>query len=297
MIETDDMETLARRLETTGDYRVLRRLRPRDVFADAGDLPMKTAVLVDTETTGLDPAGDEIIELALLAFTYTADGRVIRVTGTLDQMQEPSGPIPPEITTLTGIDDSMVAGQAIDEAAVNALVAPAALVIAHNAGFDRRFCERRFEVFRTKAWACSQSEIDWAGEGVEGRRLGYLLNAVGLFHEGHRALEDCRALLEVLAAPLPRSRIPALAALLETARRPTVRFWAVDSPFDLKDILKARGYRWNDGGDGRPRAWWIDVPEADAVAEKRFLETEIYQHAVDLPETRITAFDRFSYRV
>jgi DNA polymerase-3 subunit epsilon len=32
--------------------------------------------------------------------------------------------------------------------------------------------------------------------------LGYLLNDYGLFHEGHRALDDCEALLEVLAQPL-----------------------------------------------------------------------------------------------
>ena len=118
-----------------------------------------------------------------------------------------------------------------------------------------------------------------------------------MFHDGHRALEDCRALLEILAAPLPRSGVSALAALLEAARRPTVRIWAVESPFDLKDSLKARGYRWNDGGDGRPRAWWIDVDETDVAAEKRFLETEIYQRDIDLPHTRITAFERFTDRV
>ena len=29
----------------------------------------------------------------------------------------------------------------------------------------------------------------------------------------------------------------------------------------MKDHLKARGYRWSDGSDGRPKSWWIEVAE------------------------------------
>lgn len=29
----------------------------------------------------------------------------------------------------------------------------------------------------------------------------------------------------------------------------------------MKDALKIRGYRWNDGSDGRPKSWWIEVAE------------------------------------
>jgi DNA polymerase-3 subunit epsilon len=45
----------------------------------------------------------------------------------------------------------MVAGQRIDEAAVSTFVANAVIVIAHNAGFDRKFAERYWPVFE-KAW-------------------------------------------------------------------------------------------------------------------------------------------------
>jgi hypothetical protein len=46
------------------------------------------------------------------------------------------------VTALTGITDEMVAGQRIDEAVVSAFVKDAVIVIAHNAGFDRKFAER-----------------------------------------------------------------------------------------------------------------------------------------------------------
>ena len=85
--------------------------------------------------------------------------------------------------------------------------------------------------------------------------------------------------------------------LLASARKTTWRIWAEDSPFELKDHLKARAYRWNDGSDGRPKAWYIDVPEDKAADEMAFLNKEIYQRNVELAVTRITARDRFSSRV
>ena len=107
--------------------------------------------------------------------------------------RQPARPISPEITALTGIDDAMVEGQAIDFEAVAGFAAPAALVIAHSAGFDRRFLERYSPVFQTKPWACSMSEIDWKAEGHEGTKLGYLAQGAGFFYDRHRATTDCLA--------------------------------------------------------------------------------------------------------
>ncbi len=53
-------------------------------------------------------------------------------------------------------------------------------------------------------------------------RLARLLNGVGYFHQADRAVDDCHALLEVLAFELPTTNAPALAILLETARRETI---------------------------------------------------------------------------
>ena len=92
----------------------------------------------------------------------------------------------------------MVAGQVIGRARLESLVADADLIVAHNAAFDRPFCEALSAVFADKAWACSVSEIDWSGRGFEGSKLGYLVGQAGLFHDGHRAVDDCFALLEVL---------------------------------------------------------------------------------------------------
>jgi DNA polymerase-3 subunit epsilon len=88
----------------------------------------------------------------------------------------------------------MVAGHVIDIGQLRVLIEPADLVIAHNAGFDRPFCEVFSPMFAGKAGACSVSEIDWSSRSFEGTKLGYLIGQAGYFHEGHRAVDDCFAL-------------------------------------------------------------------------------------------------------
>jgi DNA polymerase III subunit epsilon len=275
----------AHTLEASGEYRILRRLVPRPAIASRISVPgEKLAVIVDTETTGLDPTRDEVIEIGMVALSYSEDGRIGDVVGTFNALREPSVPITPEITRLTGITPDMVTGQTIDLDAVEAFLQPAHLIIAHNARFDRPFCERLTQGFALKPWACSHAEVSWSDFGFEGSKLGYLL-----LH----CVEDCHALLEVLAHPLPGNAGCAMFHLLTSARKTLVRLWAEGSPFEMKNELKKRGYRWNDGTDGRPKSWFIEVAEDAYEAELMFLRREIYRRDVEPFTQRITAFDRF----
>jgi DNA polymerase-3 subunit epsilon len=291
-----DFEAMAAALEETGDYRVLRRLRPWQAVLPVEGTPIRTGLMVDVETTGLDAARNEIIELAMVPFTYGLDGQIFEVGDAFNALRQPSESIPAEITVITGITDEMVAGKVIDPALVEAFIAPASLVIAHNASFDRRFLERFCAGFITKPWACSMTQVAWAEAGYEGTKLGYLAQASGFFYEKHRAIHDCLAAIELLARSLPTSGGSALGQLLQRARTPSWRIWAENSPYDFKDILKARGYRWNGDGNGSPKAWYIDVENSEREAEVAFLRAEIYQRDVDISPRRIDAYDRFSDR-
>jgi DNA polymerase-3 subunit epsilon len=292
-----DLAAMADALGKSTDYRVLRRLVPRTPFAPNIGQDTKTAVLLDTETTGLDAKRDEIIELGMVKFDYLPNGGIVGVRDTFSAFNEPSVPIPTEITALTGITDDMVAGHRIDEIVVNAFVDDAVIVIAHNAGFDRKFSERYWPVFEHKAWGCSTNEVDWRKHGFEGSRLGYLLNGAGFFHHAHRAVDDCHALLEILALKMPTTGASAFALLLESARKKTIRVWAEQSPFELKDSLKRRGYRWSDGSDGRPRSWYVDVDETELDDEIAFPKAEIYLRDFEPRLQALTAFTRFSARI
>jgi DNA polymerase-3 subunit epsilon len=289
-------EEMAAALEATGNFKVLRRVAPRDHIYPPDGSGSRRALYVDTETTGLSPSKDEIIELAMVPFNYGPDGRIFEILTPFQSFREPSIAIPAEITRITGIDQSMVAGHRIDLSQVEAMVAEADLIIAHNAGFDRRFLERLTPSFITKPWGCSATQVDWRAEGFEGSRLGYLVSMAGYFYDRHRALNDCYAAVELLSKPTPKSGKIALEILLANARSVTMRLWATHAPFDLKDNLKQRGYRWNNGEYGTQKAWYIDVPIEKKDDEVSYLQTEIFGWEAPIHATRIDAYDRFSDR-
>ena len=294
-LQFTDLEAAALALDESGNYRVLRRLQPREVFNPDLEGDVLCGVLLDVETTGLNSDTDEIIELGMLKFTFTPDGRIGRVVDRFQGFRESTMPIPEPITQITGISPQMVTGHSIEPEAVERFIADAALVVAHNARFDRKFSERLWPGFASKHWACSQTEIDWKARGHAGAKLGYLLHDRGLFHDGHRAINDCEAQLELLAGADDGGTSP-LGELLENARKVKVRISAAAAPFEAKDVLKARGYRWNDGAGGGHRAWWIDVDEAFVEAELAYLHAEIFKRKAELPQRRLTAQDRLSAR-
>ena len=291
-----DTEAMAAALESTGDYRVLRKIQQRRTITPPDGAPFKNGLFVDVETTGLDPDRHEIIELAMVPFTYGRDGRIFSIGEAFQQLQEPKEPIAPEITAITGITGEMVSGHELDSHAVEAFMANADLIVAHNASFDRRFLENFSPAFEMKPWACSIQQVDWRSEGFEGTRLGYLVASAGYFYDRHRAQNDCYAAIELLAKTLPQCGEPAFKQLLENARKTTWRIWATYAPFDLKDALRERGYKWSSGGNGSLRAWFIDVAEDQRDAELAFLQNEIYRREIDLPMRRIDAYNRFSSR-
>lgn len=295
--QKSELDDLACRLEETGNYKVLRRLTPRQPTPTPAGYAGKFGIMLDFETTGLDPAKDEIIEVAAVRFRYSNSDEITGAADTFQSFNEPSAPITPEITELTGITDAMVAGHKIDGAALERFVSDANVIIAHNADFDRKFAERSWPIFAQKHWACSMAEIDWKKLGFAGTKLGYLLAGAGYFHGAHRAVDDCQAVLELLARPLPATSTTAFSMLIDRARRKTFRIYAGDSPYSLKDVLKRRNYRWNDGTDGRPKSWYIDVSEDKRDAELDYLKKEIYQRDVDILSREITALTRFSSRV
>lgn len=292
------LEAMASTLSASGDFRVVRRFRPRDRYHEQDGTPTRTALFLDIETTGLDAQRDRIIELAMVPFEYADDGRVYAVGEPLVAFEDPGFAIPPAVTALTTITDDMVRGRRIDDAACERLLARASLVIAHNARFDRPFVERRLEAFERKPWACSLYEVPWKEHGCAHASLEYILyRSCGEFFDGHRAAEDCLAGIHALATPTCHGALP-LALLLESARQATVRFWACDSPFEMKDELKRRGYRWSDGRGGRRKSWWRDVPEQAAEEERAWLAAEVYVgRGAAFQTERITARTRHSARV
>ncbi len=286
-------EAAAAAIEATGAYRVLRSVRPREIRPDHQLAPGEAvAVIVDVETTGLDHRQHEVIELGMVAFVHDANGRVGPVVGAVSQFRravdpDPPGDHPPD-------RHHRRHGRGPGARPRRGPRAARACQLGYRPPRDVRQAILRAArpAFRDKAWGCSMREVPWIDLGYEGARLGHLVMQGGLFHHGHRAVDDCHALLELLASSRDGAD-SALRHLLASAGQPRVRLWAERSPFDRKDVLRSRGYRWNNGDDGRARSWWTEIPEGAVDEEMRFLREEIYRRQVDLPQEIVTAHERY----
>ncbi|MDX5985055.1 3'-5' exonuclease [Sphingomonas echinoides] len=263
-----DTESAAALLEAHPDYRVLRSLPPLDLLPlPAPEGRLRTAAIIDTETTSLDPATGTIIELAICRVTFDGRGRIVAIGPLNDWLEDPGHPLPPEIVKLTGLSDHDLAGQRIDDARIIELLSSADLIVAHNARFDAAWIEQRYSSLAGQAWCCSLTDVDWRGLGYEGRQLGALLGEVaGFFNGRHRADADVAALVALLTAMLPSGRT-ACSEMILSAQRPTVRIIADHAPFEVKDRLKVRGYKW----DQKIRRWWKEVTSNAAEDERLWL--------------------------
>ncbi len=298
-MSSPDYESLARQLDATGEFKVLRHFMPRASYGelDAGE-EARSALFVDVETTGMHWASDRIIEFAGVPFSFGKEsGRIVQVGTPLVSLEDPKRPIPPEITRLTRITDEMVSGQRIDDVKVTAIANEAQLIIAHNARFDRPFVEERFPVFAEKHWACSINDVPWEAHGLGSVKLGWLLmEHAGLYFRAHRAEDDCLAAIHILATPFADDDTLPMRHLLETSRRHTVQLRAVNAPFDMKDLLKARGYQWDNGTADRPKAWQKEVFEDLQAEETAWLRETIYKGRGAPEAKKLTARTRYSAR-
>jgi len=275
-VPEDNGARLRRALERPDDFRVLERLVIQEGMTGEGDADDQApgggvGVVVDVETMGFDLERDPVIELGLRRFRYDASGIMTKIDRAYSWCEDPGRAVPAEITKVTGLRDADVAGQAIDADAVRQLVTNTSVCIAHNAAFDRPRVERQVPGLVGHPWACSMTEIPWADNGFEGLRLGPLLNGCGFFHSPHRAVADVDAVVGLLRHRLDDGRT-ALSALLGRASQPSWVIRALGASFDVKDLLKARGYRWAVPGG----YWWREVFEADREDEEWWLAANIY---------------------
>lgn len=294
-----NLDAIAKQLEQNENYRVLRQFVPRDSYAQNTDVNTKILLgaYLDTETTGFNYLEDKIIELGIVLFEFSADGRIFRIVDQYEGFQDPQIAIPEEIIKITGITDDMVKGQKIDLGKIRTMLSNVVVVIAHNSSFDRKFVEQLEPAFIDKAWACSMKDIDWRAEGIESAKLEYIAYRLGFFYSGHRATIDCLAGIHVLSHTLPCTKQLALKVMLDKARTKEYRLWATRSPFDKKDILKKRGYRWNGGENDQPKSWYIDIASDKQDAEIKFLHSDIYGYEAEVQIDTISAFNRYSDRI
>ncbi len=232
------------------------------------------AVGIDVETTGLQKEKCKVIELGLLTFLFSRKtGELLSVLKRYEGFEDPGAPLSAEIKRLTGITDEDVRGKKIDWNLVNQELSQADLVVAHNAQFDRGFLDGKCTSSVEALWGCSLSQVDWNAKGFNVRKLEVLSIYHGFFANAHRALHDVEAMIHLLSFPdSTNNDLPYLYELSLNASKPLVHVFAANSPFESKDVLKMRGYRW----DTEKRCWHKCIPKQDQHGEISWLEGQVY---------------------
>lgn len=186
-----------------------------------------TVVVVDVETTGWLHDHAELTEIGAVRFSGG------QLTGEFCSLVRPAGPIPGDITTLTGITEHMVSRAPLAAAALGAFLAFAGdcLFVAHNAPFDLGFltatsaaCGIAFPslpVLDTAVLARLLLGPDQVPDCRLASLAGYFAARTA---PCHRALADARATADVLAGLLR------LAASDRGTRHRLVAGTAADAP-------------------------------------------------------------------
>lgn len=190
-------------------------------------------LIVDTETTGLNPADAQVIEIGAILFSVAERSVLASVSFLIPCEANPAEGINGITATLTNIPQPWQTGMTL----FAELVSAAEVMVAHNAEFDRKWFDGvrlpRIEL----PWVCTMNDVRW------GRGVCHSLRELALLHrvpvwDVHRALSDCQ-----LIASIFETRDDLL-DLIQHAMRPRTTYRAVVS-YDNRHLAKDAGFRWD----------------------------------------------------
>ncbi len=205
---------------------------------------MDTVLILDTETTGLDPSTGQCIEVAIVRYSIQAHAVLDSVSWLLHAESNPAehiNHIPASI--LLDADSPAVVWPEVSGIAMSCDA-----VLAHNADFDRQWVESK--ELLAHPWIDTCHAVDWPMQSKPGSSLITLALDHGLaVVDPHRALSDCLLLARLL------SRVAELghdvSAILERGLRPTATFQALVT-YDQRQAAKDAGFHWE-----APKKQWL----------------------------------------
>ncbi|MSV79266.1 MAG: hypothetical protein F2868_01230, partial [Actinobacteria bacterium] len=177
-------------------------------FDDLGTpLADVTFCVLDIETTGTDRGTDLITEIGVVKV------RAGECLGTMGTLVNPGRAIPPGITMLTGITESMVCTAPRIETVLPTLqeFVGDAVIVGHNVGFDMGFINAA--MLRSGRASFQNTIVDTlplarrlVRDEVPDCKLGTLASRLRLDHRpSHRALDDALATADLLHVLLERA--------------------------------------------------------------------------------------------
>ena len=212
-------------------------------------------LILDTETTGLEPVSAQCIEVGAVLFHVPIRLVLSQVSFLFPTAANPAEHVNGIAAEVTRLSQPWQAGLQH----FLALLAGADAVLAHNAAFDAKWFGLGQLPPIDKPWICSMDDIEWPPErhlrpapSVRDLALAYGVPVWA----AHRALTDCIYLVQVL------ERCADLEDLLAAAMEPKLLYRA-NLPYAERHKAKQAGFRWNEPVRG---AWSRRLSERQAQA-------------------------------
>lgn len=147
------------------------------------------------ETTGVKPDYDEIVELAVVLFSYDQNG-IKDIIDSYSGLREPSCPISKSAYNAHRLSEQELKGKQLDIKRIESLIELADFIVSHSNSFDKEFTVGIMPSIKDKRWYCSMKNISWVGS----RSLQKLFKLNGIETENpNRALSDVKGLLSLLS--------------------------------------------------------------------------------------------------
>lgn len=191
----------------------------------------ETIAVVDLETTGVDPAKDQVIEAAW-ATVDVETACVIDISSTLFHAE--SNPA----QEINGIPSELVMEEKYLAKPGSVFIPGMRAFVAHNAHFDSQW-----DVFSplNTPWICTFDDWKWPKCSSNSQLSTIALShGVGLV-SAHRAYTDVLTICEVLRRV--HCHWMPLADQIAYAMSPR-KMYVSRAPFEFKDVVKSFGFRW-----------------------------------------------------
>lgn len=202
---------------------------------------MRSILIIDTETTGLEPKRDWLLEIGLVLYSLENKSIMAQLSYLLNVPDNPSEHINNIPLGAARQFCNYGFSEYYDNTAKK-MIESADVFVAHNADFDKKWMEILDPIWLTKPWICTLNDVSWPAIPAGGLSLVNLALHYGMaVFDNHRALPDCNLLAGIF------KREPNTKELLTRALEPKKLYFApcIYDNFKLRDEIKSHGFKWN----------------------------------------------------